>query len=436
MLRAFRLDKVRFAFCNEQTHTEKLRGLVDFGPYRGLTADPYFGFVFPAEFRDSANQLYLALKNGVGSFKGVETTFRFRLTREQVFQISDFSIRDKTPREAAAIYRDAILRWRSAQGRQIPDIFFVLHPQSAPADADTPYYKSKAKLLTDGILSQNVTFELLEDEAKFQWSAANIALGAFVKLGGIPWIVSGAEADQELIIGVGRSFLYDSASRTTSGYVGFTACFSARGKFEFLAIAKVAQDRREYLELLGDVVADALNRAESLGRPISTLTIHVPKEMSRDEANVISEAAISHGKDNIFRIVVVKISEEDSFFAVDTRFKDGVAQRGTVIQISDRDYTLYTEGREEKEPWSGFRSPVALRVTPQGRSVNANVRTVLRQVNDLSQVNWRGFNARSKPISTYYGMLIAQILSHIPADNLRRLSQSARELMEERIWFI
>jgi argonaute-like protein len=436
MVRAHVLDPVQFAFRDEQSRPDKLRGLVDFGPYKDLRQRPNFGFVFPVEFRDFANRLFLALKNGVGSFKGVETTFRFPLTKDQVFQVSDFTIRDRTHHEASTLYQDAILNWQAKQSKSPLDMFFVLHPRTPASDADTPYYACKARLLTQGILSQNVTADLLSDEAKFQWSAANIALGAFVKLGGIPWIVFGKELDQELIIGIGRSFLFDRQSRATTGYVGFTACFSARGQFQFLALADVADNRKEYLRLLGTVVSTSLNKAESLGRTISSLTLHVPKQMSKREMDIVAEAVDNHVKQNIVQVIVVKVSEEDSFFAVDERFKDGVPQRGTVIQVSERDYLLYTEGREEKESWAPFRTPVALRVTPQNGGRYSGIRTILRQVNDLSQVNWRGFNARSKPISIYYGSLIAQLLGHVAPSDMKSLSESAHRLLEDRMWFI
>jgi hypothetical protein len=436
MVRAHLLDAVQFAFRDEQSRPDKLRGLVDFGPYTDLQRTPTFGFVFPVEYRDYANRLFLALKNGVGAFKGVETTFRFPLTKDQVFQISEFTIQNRNHHEAATLYQDAILNWQAKQSQSLPDMFFVLHPRTSASEADTPYYGCKARLLTQGILSQNVTADLLSDEAKFQWSAANIALGAFVKLGGTPWIVFGKELDQELIVGIGRSFLFDPQSRATTGYVGFTACFSARGQFQFLALADVADNRKEYLRLLGTVVSTSLSKAESLGRTISSLTLHVPKQMSRQEMDVVAEAVDGHVKQNIVQVVVVKVSEEDTFFAVDDRFNDGVPQRGTVLQVSERDYLLYTEGREEKESWSPFRTPVALRVTPQNGVRYSGIRTILRQVNDLSQVNWRGFNARSKPISIYYGSLIAQLLGHVPSANMKSLSKSARKLLEERMWFI
>jgi len=431
------LPAVQFAFKNEQSRGDKLRGLVEFGPYKDLPGAPVLGFVFPDEYRDQANRLYLSLKNGIGSFKGVATTFRFPLSKEQVFNISGFSIRGRNPSEAARLYEDAILKWIASGREPRPDLFFVLHPQTPHSEVDTPYYACKARLLTEGILSQNATIDLISDESRLRWSAANIALGAFVKLGGVPWIIYGKELSQELIVGIGKSYLYDPQTRQTVGFVGFTACFSARGRFEFLTLAELASNREEFLRLLGEVISSSLQKAEALGRSISSLTLHVPKEMGRQEMEAINRAVDAHKRQNIVQIFVTKVSEEETYFALDTGHKDGVPKRGTVIRLSDKDYLLYTEGREEKEPWLNFRSPVALRVTPLFRTnQSVTVQSVLRQVHDLSQVNWRGFNARSKPISTYYGRLIAEILCHVPASRMRDLSTEAKDLLEKRMWFI
>ena len=124
-------------------------------------------------------------------------------------------------------------------------------------------------------------------------------------------------------------------------------------------------------------------------------------------------------------------------FAIDDRFQDGIPKRGTVVQISDRDFLLYTEGREETEPWTS-RLPVALRVTPQDKNAPpSTVASILRQINDLSQVNWRGFNARSQPISVYYGTLIAQLLSHVPHSSIEKLQrEEVRSILEGRMWFL
>jgi hypothetical protein len=201
-----------------------------------------------------------------------------------------------------------------------------------------------------------------------------------------------------------------------------------------MSLAEIAQTRQEYIAMLQEVVRTSLDRAESLGSEIATLTLHIPKEMGDEEERAVKAAAESYVRRHVLQVSVVKVTEEQSFFAVDERYPDGVPRRGTVIQVSDRDYMLYTEGRDEKEAFRG-RVPTALRVTPQGGAL-ASKKTLL-QVNDLSQVNWRGFNARSQPISVYYGNLIAQILSHVAPDRVSKLyNDRAKSVLEERMWFL
>ena len=439
MIKAFILPPVKFAFRGGQTRTDKLRGLQELGPFRPIPGggSPCFGFVFPKEYKDQANGLYLALKNGVGYFKGIESIFRVRLEKDLVFPINNFSLSGLRGTSVAQAYTDAILSWMAKNGRNSPDLFFLIHPKTSHSEVGTPYYACKAALLQDGILSQNVTLELLNDRSKFEWSAANIALQAFVKLGGIPWVVSSDEAEDDLIIGIGRSSIFDQVSRDTTNYIAFTACFSARGAFKFVALGEVAKTREDYLAKLREVVETSLAKAENLGTRIGSLSVHMPKEMGREEGETIQRAVAERASEKLPRVIITKVTDEANFFAVDDRFPDGAPKRGTVIRVSDRDYVLYTEGRDEKEPWRA-RIPAAVRVTPQ-RVALSHLQSValLRQVNDLSQVNWRGFNARARPISVAYGHLIAEILSHIPEENVSKLYRApTQRTLEERMWFL
>jgi hypothetical protein len=439
MFRAFSLPPVTFAFRDNICRPDRFRGLQELGPYQQPVNEspPTFGFVFPTEYREQANRLFLALRNGLGYFRGVENAFRFPLHKEQVFPVTGFSIQRRgNPKETARIYADAVLSWVQKQSKR-PDMFFVLHPRTSKWEQDTPYYLCKALLLQEGILSQDVTLELIDDAPKLEWSVANIALGAFVKLGGIPWVVSGESAEEDLVIGVGSAHLYDPQTRLRTRYIGFTTCFSARGVFKFTSIAECAQNRDDYLKTLRSVVSTSLSRAEQFSENVSSLTLHVPKEMGRDETTAIEDAVRERGAKYFPKVTVVKITDEAQFFAVDESFSTGIPPRGTVIQVGDKDFLLYTEGREEKLSWRS-RLPSALRVRPQYPKVSSQFTTeALRQIYDLSQVNWRGFNAKSRPISILYSSLIANILSHVPANQVNNLYKAeAKKVLEERMWFL
>jgi len=319
----------------------------------------------------------------------------------------------------------------------MPDLFLILHPKTPDWEIETPYYRCKALLLKEGLLSQDVTVELINDNRQFEWSVANIALGIFVKLGGIPWVISGEATDNSLVIGVGRSDLFDPHERQTTSTIGFTTCFSARGDFKFMVIADIAQSRQQYLQLLRRIVEESLKKARGYGTDVSTLTLHLPKEFSREENDVVTSTVKEHLTGNLPFISAIKVTDEGAFFFVDDNSVDGVPRRGTVIQVTDRNYVLYTEGSEEKQVWR-YRTPSALRISPLLASMHdVGIQEAIRQVNDLSQVNWRGFNARSRPISIYYGKLIAGILSRLPVTHIADLyTDKARALLETRLWFL
>ena len=49
------------------THVDKFRGLLRYAPLRAASIrDPSYLFIFGEGDRDSANQLYFALRNGIG----------------------------------------------------------------------------------------------------------------------------------------------------------------------------------------------------------------------------------------------------------------------------------------------------------------------------------------------------------------------------------
>lgn len=414
---------------------DRFRGLQRFGPFAPIPggARPRIAFVFPSGHRDHANTLYFALRNGMRYFRGVEDTFRYVIDKDSVIPVTQFHINPAaSSRDNARVYADAVSRWLD-RTTSLPDLAIVIHPRTPRWQEDTPYYECKALLLSRGVPTQDVTIELVEDKRQLEWSAANIALGVFVKLGGVPWLVQGDGPDDSLVIGIGRAGLFDAERRRSARAIAFTVCFSTRGAFRFLSLARVARNASEYSKLLGEVVSESLKKALDSG-PVRSLTLHVPDQLRRDDLNVIRGIATSFKGGT--PVSVVKVVDEEHLFAVDDS-PTGVPARGTVIRVGDREYLLYTEGREEIQNWR-FRLPAVQHLTvlePSPSDVFAA--DLVAEVQDMSQVNWRGFNATSRPISIYYGNLIANILGHMPPALVDHLYDSSiRQLLERRLWFL
>src|SRR5439155_8750391 len=167
--------------------------------------------------------------------------------------------------------------------------------------------------------------------AQFKWSVANIALAAFVKLGGIPWVVHRRSERQQFVIGVGRSERFHPTTRTRERTIAFTTCLRSDGVFEFSTFAMGARSREEYLSGLKATVGEALDRIAAEHLVVETVSLHLPKEFARDEAQVLSELVRERDQANGLRIHTLKVTDDNTFFVVDNAAQDGVPSRGTCV---------------------------------------------------------------------------------------------------------
>ena len=89
-----------------------------------------------------------------------------------------------------------------------------------------------------------VTSDLIENDEQFSWSVGNIALALFAKLGGVPWLIEVPDADDDLIIGVGRADIPrdDGVERL----FGYALSFASNGYYEQVWAFKPAVTEEEY----------------------------------------------------------------------------------------------------------------------------------------------------------------------------------------------
>jgi len=428
----------RFAQNNPNaTSLEKYKGLSRFGPYQLLASatPPRIGFVFPNQLVEDARNLYTALRSGIGLFKGCASLFQFDVAKDNVFRITNFDLPTSTrATDHARCYADAIIEWTTTS-HEPADIFVVLHAKSARWEEDTPYYLCKAHLLKHGIVSQHVTPELLRNPKQFEWSAAEIALQMFVKLGGIPWVIQSTSGRPDVVIGVGRVERQDEQGGLRR-LMGFTACVRADGPFLFSQLGAVAEWGPQYLAGLTSAVRETLTRCSALPERPQMLVVHMSKDFGREEENAINKGVEeATGDQAAFTVAVLKVTSDEHLFAVDSSVPGGVPPRGCRIRIGDRDFLIYTEGREDARAWQ-TRTPTAIRVRLFTSHPDAVREELLRQIYDLAQVNYRGFRSTSEPASMKYSRLMTHILSHLPPTELASIAANHDSVLSQRMWFL
>lgn len=427
------LRDCHFRFNNEPgaIHQDRLKGLLKYGPFRQIPQSPRIAFVFPEGKNNYANRLFLALKNGIGAFKGVESLFRMEFSKESVFPVTGFRIPDPGNFfDTAQRYYEHIQNWCS-ENRDKPDIAIVLHPKTVDWDDETPYHYIKASLLSSGIVSQNVTFDLLDDKNQFEWSAANIALAMFAKMGGIPWTIGSLERKNSIVVGMGRSDTFDPQTRQKKGFIAFATCMRGDGVYRVSHFGQPTDDFESHLGNLKDIVRQALQDQCGTSRDIDYIVLHLPKEIGKYEFKAIKDVVTEEelNGQHPCTIHVLKVSDDDRFFAVDKSIPEWTPQKGLCLRLSDSEALLYTEGREERQAWR-HRLPSTVHVRNQSGDLHSEIgRQLLTQVYDLSLMNWRAFNAKGTPITLLYSKLIAKILKHSKGTQISNN-------LNETLWFL
>jgi argonaute-like protein implicated in RNA metabolism and viral defense len=105
--------------------------------------------------------------------------------------------------------------------------------------------------------------------------------------------------------------------------------------------------------------------------------------------------------------------------------------RGTCIRIAHSQFLLYTEGMEDLRS-AARRTPCSVQIRLRHVPNGVDPLSLVAQVYDLSQVNFRAFNGASKPVSLLYSEIIARALKH---EDLASALAKHPEL-NERMWFL
>src|SRR6202011_5585658 len=98
-----------------------------------------------------------------------------------------------------------------------------------------------------------------------------------------------------------------------------------------------------------------------------------------------------------------------------------VPYEGTVTPLSRKDFLIWFSGlglEDSKVPLKPER-PVHVRVLyPEQPLSETDLKRVLQDSMNIAGANWRGFNAKSMPISIYYAKIIADYYARFREANL------------------
>jgi hypothetical protein len=399
---ATRLRPRSYVFKGEHEARSQFTGLKDYGPLQPVSAAPKLIFVFREQDRQAARTLAGALKGGGQrerfSFPGFEQLFKTPIEIDaNPIVVVDFS---------ANSMKSALERMQGETGLTVPILVM-------PDDEEDGYFNHKALFTHAGIPSQVCTLGVIQDENTLKWSVANIALQIFCKAGGLPWKVRPV-GERNLIIGISQSH---KVRKTTAGaavekYFAFSILTDSSGLFQKIQVLGESENENTYLDQLRTNLKDVL---KSGAEEFSRVVIHTSFKLKHHEIDeiqrVVKETA-NQTDNGESRFAVVKVNHRSRFFGANRSVNSLVPFEGTRVKLGHGEYLVWFEGIFPDKPTvtKAFPGPTHLQFLRVTEDQNISDEILLQDLVNLSGANWRGFNAKSAPVSIFYCHLVADMV--------------------------
>lgn len=393
---AFQLSPRVFRFGGGREGLAQFAGVRDHGPFGPVESAPKLLFAFLQDDRPAAIRFANALsgQKKLGIYNGFRALFRTDLSVDRNAVVLQ-SFEDEEI--------DRVLT-RAISEDPPPVTMFIL-----PDKDEDRYLRIKSKFTNAGLPTQACTVPLLSSDEDLKWSIANLALQVFCKAGGQPWEVRGTST-KGLIIGISQSHKLKPGGGIDR-FFAFSVLTDNNGVFRKIRVLADDENHSSYIESLNKALTRELaEAAEEFQRVVVHASFRLRgAEMAAIEGSV-KAASEQAGSSRAF--AVFKINEDTRFFGTNPTENSLVPYDASVVPLSYNEYLVWFQGieRERKTAAKAYPGPTHI----QKLWGSADERTVdpdmLQDLVNLSGANWRGFNARSSPISVYYCHLVAEMI--------------------------
>ena len=381
-------------------------GILRHGALGPIAACPPIIFMFREQERQAARDLVRALRGQVShlNFVGFQKLFRVELpVSGSPVLLTDFSL---------AEMRRALDETQHSSPQGLPVLIL-------PGSETDGYVTHKATFTSAGVATQVCTTETLADDLTLKWSVGNIALQIFCKAGGKPWKIKPTD-ERCLIIGISQSHResVSRGERSVEKYFAFSILTDSSGLFQSIEVIGQGATREEYLKQLTQNLATLL---VAKAADFSKVVLHTSFKLRNEEMLVIENVVAQASKDSPnCRFAVIKINQRNRFFGYNTSVNSLVPYEGTYLQLSKREFLVWFEGLFPDKPnvTKAVPGPTHVEFLRVSHKDLIGDRVLLQDLLNLSGANWRGFNAKSTPVSIFYCHLVADLLQEFQAKNL------------------
>jgi hypothetical protein len=398
------------------TSVDKLirRGLKNSGPYdsnlfqknRIKTA-----IIFHPKQEKNVVRLKNAVSGGLSIFKGFSETFRTNIDFVD-FKATDFSLKSY----------DSCL---NLIVREDFDLCYIIFDS-----IDYRMYSQvKTKLLGNGIPCQVINHNKIDvPDNQLQWIIENVALASYAKVGGTPWVIHSVEEKPEIVIGVSRAM-----DRSRNVIVGFTTVFKHNGDFILFHSKSPVIGWDKYQEGLGILIREAIEEYTKREKKPSSVVFHFHKNPGVREIDVIEKEI----KELDIEFAMLHLNSYANFRIFDTTHNTCVPLSGLQANLSRHSALLISDGRLEtqRRPYLGIPSVLEITMNKNSTMEVEEFPRLVSQIYDFAHINWRGFNAKTVPVTINYSYLIARLIANLEStDSWNSIITNGKLI--DKAWFL
>lgn len=408
----------KYIIASNNESNSQFKGVKDFGPLQALnTIDIKYFFIFHESFKSYANGLVKALRGETYkyTFSGMEKMFKLPFRREN---IEGFTLKDYKIEEVENIKK------RIENENTEKKIVIFIHPKE---NSDF-YYRMKNKFIKIGIPTQGVTIELLKNADVLKWSASSIGLQIFAKLGGKPWKVKPSN-NKCLILGLGQAhkIVKENGRNIIEKFFSYSVLIDSSGLYIDLDVLGKTDKQEEYFKQISENLEKILKKHHE---KFDKFVIHAPFKIKHEEIEIIKDTIkklLCEDTLSEKEFVVLKVNTENKFFGYNIDINSLVPYESTYIKLSNKEYLVWFEGLQfhNTKTLKRYSGPIHIEFRYTNKELTTTEKIAyLQDVLNLSGANWRGFNAKSSPVSIYYPHLVSRFIKEFRDRSLPEISIS------------
>lgn len=392
------LSPKKYVFASEKNHKSQFMGVKNFGPFLSKNNLLHIPILYEKGMIHFARELKESLEGrNFPTFDGFNKMFRM----EEKIYMNSISL-DQNDED----FKELIGRLKKFKESNAIVPIIILD-----SEENQKYFDLKYFMLKNGLPFQVITKKLITNKSSLKWSITNIALQIFSKSGGTPWKVKPSNGDC-LIFGLGQAHCFEE--KKIIKYFSYSVCTDSSGLYKKIDVLGKSETQDDYLEQLKDNILKIVKKSEK--QNIKKIVFHVPFKIKAKELSKIYEGINSFKETNDLNLIVIRVNSKNNFFG----YSDNntlIPLEGTLLTLSNKEYLIWFEGMQlhRKNILNRIPGPVFIEFLWFNCEISfQEKKSYLQDLLNLSGTNWRGFNAKSLPISIYYCQIISKFLAKFP----------------------